>query len=334
MKKIGAGIIGLGVGRQHALAFAAHPDCRVAHLCDSDPAQRAWAEKQHPDAKFSTDARDLIGDPAVDVVAVASYDDDHAGQILAALKAGQHVFAEKPLCTRAEDAAAIRAELARHPELRLSSNLILRRYPVFRELQSRLRAGELGEVYALEGDYNYGRLHKLTEGWRGRSADYSVILGGGVHIADLLLWLVGAPAEEVYSLGNAFASRGSAFPGPDYACSLVRFRGGAVGKVSANFGCVHPHFHNVSVYGTRATFTHGPAGTFLHTSRDPAVAPLRLDLHYPGCAKGDLIADFIEEILGRGRAEVNAEDVFRCMELCFAMEKSLRSRVPLAVTRL
>jgi len=56
------------------------------------------------------------------------------------LATGKHVFVEKPLCETAAELAAIRAALARRPELRLSTNLILRRTPRFRALKSRIEA--------------------------------------------------------------------------------------------------------------------------------------------------------------------------------------------------
>ena len=55
-----------------------------------------------------------------------------------------------------------------------------------------IAAGELGELFHLEGDYDYGRRHKLTDGWRGRIPYYSVVLGGAIHMVDLLLLAVRA----------------------------------------------------------------------------------------------------------------------------------------------
>ena len=54
-----------------------------------------------------------------------------------------------------------------------------------------MAAGDLGRVYYMEADYNYGRIHKIVDGWRGAIDYYSVFLGGAVHMVDLLLWLTG-----------------------------------------------------------------------------------------------------------------------------------------------
>ena len=50
-------------------------------------------------------------------------------------------------------------------------------------------AGDYGRAYYVEADYNYGRLWKLTDGWRGEIPFYSVVYGGAVHMIDLVCWL-------------------------------------------------------------------------------------------------------------------------------------------------
>src|SRR5207244_3826116 len=109
----------------------------------------------------------------------------------------------------------------------------------------------------LEGDYNYGRLHKIVDGWRGKLPYYSVVHGGAIHLIDLLLWLTGERIVEVTARGNQIASRGSSFRNHDFVVALARLENGSLAKISANFGCIHPHFHAVNVYGTRATFQNG-----------------------------------------------------------------------------
>lgn len=331
MSGLRAGVVGLGVGMAHAEGLAAHPDCTLAALCDIDPAKRKEAAARFPDARLYDKAEALIDDPDLDLICVASYDDHHAGQILRALRNGRHVFAEKPLTVRPEDTAAIRKELRRNPGLRLSSNTILRLSPRFRALRGDIAAGRLGKLFAIEGDYNYGRLWKLTEGWRGRIDGYSVMLGGGIHVADLLLWLTGERVNEVHALGNGIATAGRGFDGRDLVMALLQFENGLVGKLSANFGCVEPHFHRLLVYGTEATFENGREAARLWRSRDPADPPVTVDTAYPGVPKHALIPSFVEAILGRGEPIVAEDDVFAAMELCHAIDRSLESGRPEAV---
>ncbi|WP_150288011.1 Gfo/Idh/MocA family protein [Rhabdaerophilum calidifontis] len=325
---IRAGVIGLGIGEQHAAFLDSAPGCALVAVCDRDEARLAATGARFPAAARYADARAMLDGAALDLVVVASYDADHAAQILDAIARGCHVFAEKPLATREEDTAAIAAALAARPGIRLSSNTILRRSPRFLALKAEIGRGAFGRLTAIEGDYNYGRLHKLTEGWRGRDPGYSVILGGGIHLADLLLWLVASPAREVFALSNAIASQGTAFAGQDLAMALVRFENGVIGKIGANFGCVEPHFHRLLVYGTEATFENGRDHARIWRSRDPAVAPERVETAYPGVPKHALLACFVSSLLGQGDAAIRAEEVFAAMNLCHAIDRSARSGRP------
>jgi len=145
------------------------------------------------------------------------------------------------------------------------------------------------------------------------------------------MWLAGDSVVEASAAGNSIASRDSGFANFDMVVATLRFAGGVVGKVGVNFGCVFPHFHNLAVYGTRATFVNGLDAASLYTSRDPATKPETLRTAYPGTHKGDLVPSFIDAILGEGEAVVTEADVFRCMAVCFAIERSAHERRPVAV---
>jgi predicted dehydrogenase len=326
-KLLGVGVIGLGVGEQLAAAFDRHPDCRLAALCDLDEAHLRYVGARYPGVRCYSGAEALIDDPDVAIVVVASYDQDHAGQILRALGAGRHVFSEKPMCVSEDQAGAIRQALLRTANTRLSSNTILRMSPRFRALRHEIVAGRMGRIYYAEADYNYGRLHKLNEGWRGRDAQYSVMLGGGIHMVDLVLWLIGSPVIEVSAYGNAIASRtaGSSFKGNDLTVALLRFADGTVAKIAANFGCVYPHFHRLVVYGTEGTYENALPHALRYTSRDPGRPPEQVDDSYPGIGKGDLVPSFVDAVMGRGRAVVDEMDVFAALSVSFAIDRAIGS---------
>lgn len=331
LRPLRAAVIGLGVGEKLAEAVRAHPHADLHALCDFDPGKRAAVATRFPGVPVSADADALLDDPAVDLVCIASHDNFHCAQTLRALAAGKHVFVEKPFVLDEDEALQVRDALAHHPGLRLSSNLILRRCPRFLDLRQRIRAGELGQLFHLEGDYNYGRLHKILQGWRGRMPNYSAVHGGGVHIADLLMWLAGERVVEVQAWGNAIASAGSGFRNFDLVMALLRFESGAVGKLGVNFGCVFPHFHKLELYGTGGTFSNGMDHALLYRSRDPAQAPERLTTAYPGTHKGELLANFIDSLQGRAAAEVTEADVFDSLGVCLAIERSVHSGQPVRV---
>jgi predicted dehydrogenase len=331
VKKIRAAVVGLGVGEKHAEALAANPQVDLVAICDHDPAKLAGVGTRFPAVRRVARDTEILDDPEVDLVCIASYDNFHYAQTMRALEHGKHVFVEKPFVLQEDEARVVYEQLRRHPRLRLSSNLVLRASPRFVDLRRRIDAGELGRLFCLEGDYNYGRLHKITHGWRGKLGFYSAVHGGGVHIADLLMWIARDRIVEVSAMGNAIASADSGFGNFDMVVSVLRFANGAVGKLGVNFGCVFPHFHNLSVYGTQATFVNGLDCARLYTSRDPAAAPAQIATIYPGAHKGALLSSFVDEVLGRGRAEVTQEDAFASLAVCFAIEKSAHSGAPVRV---
>ena len=326
-----AAIIGLGVGEQHISGYHDDPRCKVVALCDIDKKRLEEVGSRHPGMRMTTSADELLCDPDIDVVSIASFDDVHHSQIISGIRHGKHLFVEKPLCLTRHQLNEISGALGQHPELKLSSNLILRRTPRFRELQQRIVAGDLGRIYYMEGDYDYGRINKLTAGWRSEIPGYSVVHGGGIHLVDLLLWLLGEKVDEVFAYGNQISTQSSSFTGEDMVVSLIRFRNGEVAKISSNFGSVTPHHHNVSIYGTSGTFVQNHLGAAYLWSRDPESAPEPVDARYPGARKGDMLAGFVGSILDGSKPEVSANEVFRAMDVSLAIVESLSVGEPVKV---
>jgi predicted dehydrogenase len=331
MTDLRAAVIGLGVGEQHVEGYNAHPCCRTVAICDIDPGRLATVAARHPGLKSTTEPAEILNDPSIDVVSIASPDNCHYQQVIGALEAGKHVFVEKPLCLLPQELTDIRTTFAAHRDLRLGCNLILRRSPRFAGLRDMIRKGDLGTVYQIDAAYNYGRLWKLTHGWRGKIPHYSVTLGGGIHLLDLMTWMLGCRVSEVAAFGSRIAGAGSQTTFDDSVTAILKFENGAIGTLSSNFGCVYPHFHKFVAYGTKATFENGPASALLFTSRDPAVRPAWIDTPYPGIHKGDLIGNFIDCILGLAPPLVTHDEVFDCTTTCLAIEEALHTRVPVAV---
>ncbi len=323
-KPIKVGVIGLGVGMAHAEAFQRNPDTEVYALCDFNEDKQKWARQYYPHALICSDAKQILTDSRIDVVSICSYDDAHYGHIMTAIKNDKHVFVEKPLCLHARHARNIRHALIEKPQLKISSNLILRKCPRFVALREKILAGDFGQLFCIEGDYNYGRLWKVTEGWRGKLDFYSVVLGGGVHIIDLFLWLTGSRVKEVKAYGNQIASHGTQFRYPDLVSAIMQFENGMTGKLTVNYGCVQPHFHNLMVYGTEATYVNDREFGKLYTSRDPEVPYEKMTQPYPGVHKGDLLDDFIDAIVNDREPQVCSRDIFEAISICLAIDESLQ----------
>lgn len=325
MKKLRVGVIGLGVGEKHIHAYESHPDCEVVCLCDFSEEKLQMAREKYSGIRLTKDAAEIINDPEIDIVSIASFDDHHFNQVKSSILNKKHVFVEKPLCQFREEAVQIKYLLNNHPDIKLSSNLNLRTAPRFNYLRDLIRVGEMGSIYYIEADYLWGRLHKLTDGWRKDMDYYSIINGAAVHMIDLLIWLTGMYPVEVKGYGNHIATRGSGFKFDDFVVLLLKFEDGTIAKVSANGGCVHPHFHKVAIYGTKQTFINDVSGGKLVSARDSMHTSADVSEEYPGEDKGDVIYSFVDSILNTGsKAIVPLEDVFNTMSVCFAAEESIR----------
>ncbi|HWP95232.1 MAG TPA: Gfo/Idh/MocA family oxidoreductase [Syntrophomonadaceae bacterium] len=322
MNKKKVGIIGLGIGEKHVLAYQSHPSCEVVSLCDFNPDKFEMAKEKYVDIKVFMEADEILNDPEIDIISIASYDNYHCEQALKAIANNKHIMIEKPFCLYREEAIRIKDALKSKPNIKMSSNLVLRTTPRFRWLKDRISEGNMGQLYHVEGDYNYGRLHKLTQGWRGKIDFYSVVYGGGLHIIDLLRWLTGDEVVEVSAYGNNISSRGTNFRYNDMVVAILRFASGMTGKIAANFSCVQPHFHELSIYGTMATFKNRSEEGILIKSRDTDVPAVSIKEDYPGINQKEMIHSFVNSIITGDKPIVSEDDVFKSMAVCFAIERA------------
>ena len=325
MSKVKAGIIGLGVGEQHLRLLSGRSDVDVLAICDSNPEKLLEVSSRFPDPIAVQQDFEIINNPEINLVCIATYDDAHCSQILASIDHGKHVFVEKPVCLFKDEARSIIDHLKEKPHLKFSSNLILRKSERFLDLKSRIESGQFGEIFALDADYYYGRVEKVTQGWRGEIDYYSVFLGGGIHMVDLVRWLCEEKVERVYAASNKIATCGTNFRFDDYISSLISFENGIQARVSANFGCVHPHHHSLKVFGSKSTFVNDFENGKVYSSRDPKTPAEMLISDYPGCRKGDLLDSFVDEIINGSPPAYSKEEVFESMAVGFAVEESLRT---------
>lgn len=321
MKPIKAGVIGLGIGEQHLIGYQAIPGVSVQAVCDIDPVKLTKVADRHGIAERYADYRRVVEHPDIDVISICSYDDAHAEQAIAAFHAGKHVMLEKPVALdRASAAALLRAQ--QDSGRYITSNLILRRSPRFQELKRQIAAGEFGEIVAIEGDYVHNILTKITEGWRGRMAFYCVTYGGGIHLIDLMRWLIDREVVEICGMGNKILTRDSAYKFDDTIVNLLRFEGGALGKTMSIFGPQRTKFHALNVYGTKQTFVNDLPGAKRFDGDEDRNEHV-VSTPYPGIEKGDLLPDFVEGIRTGREPLVGARDIFRVMDVCFAAWESV-----------
>lgn len=319
------GVIGLGVGERHIYGFNSSPDAKTVRICDVDSKKLADVSKRSGVTDTTTDPTQILLDPNIDIVSIASFDECHAQQVIMALETGKHIFVEKPIClTEAELDAICVAHAkakARGQDLKVSSNFILRREARFLALKQCIDAGELGDIYAVEGCYDYGRVKKLVSGWRAKTPGYSVMHGGGIHILDLCQWLTGQAYMPQVALAHKAVTCGTNFKSPDIILSLGHFGNSIIGKIGANFGSQTAHFHQIKIYGTKGTFIHDCAKTTYFFGSEPSVTRREDTTPFPSSKKGDLLPEFVAAIAHGTALEVDFNHVQGIMRTSLAVDK-------------
>ncbi len=331
MKTIRAGIIGLGVGERHLASYSAIPGCEVTAICDLDEEKLKEVGDRHDVGQRFSDWKRITEHPDIDVVSICSYDEFHAQQAISAFEHGKHVMVEKPIALHKKDAEAVVRAMQDNGRL-ITSNFILRHSPRFKAVKAMVDAGDFGDIFYLEGDYIHQILWKITEGWRGKMDFYCVTYGGGIHLIDLMMWLMGGQKViEVNGMGNKMLTANSAYPFPDTIVNLMRFEKGALAKTATTFGPQRTHFHALNLYGTKKTFVNDIPNAKLFSGDQPGDEEA-VTTPYPAYDKGDLLPEFIESVRLGQEPLINAQDVFRAMDVCFAAWESVCRRETVAVS--
>ena len=325
--KIKTAVIGLGVGAHLARTLSLNPNVELTSLCDINETRLKEIGSTLTEAKLIKNSNDVLQDPEINLVCIASYDQFHFEQVIMALENGKNVYVEKPLCLSKNEIKDIRKKLNENPHLRLSSNMVLRTCPLFIKVRENIKSTMMGEIYHIEADYLFGRKEKLTSGWRADADVYSIIYGAAVHMVDLTMWLIGKKPLRVQALGNRITTAGTKQKNNDFAVMLFEFEDQMSIKISAHGGCVHPHFHTLKVFGTNSSFIHESTGTVWVQSSDPNQKFIYEKEEYPAKTKRDgTLISFLDSLINFDKKVMVSEmEVFDTMSVCLAAEQAVRT---------
>ena len=199
-----------------------------------DPLDSARASAAALGVETASNFEDALANPRVEAVILSTPQERHAEQIVAAAKAGRHVFCEKPLCTTAADAeAAIAAVNKAGVQLGIGHE---RRFePAVIEMRKRFAAGEFGNPLLVEGNFSQDLFLKLPpDNWRlSKTINPAGPLSAtGIHMVDLSIALLGRPTSVWARLGQL----GSHFENGDTLSITIGFENGATALLGRRAG--------------------------------------------------------------------------------------------------
>jgi len=296
------GIVGLGrLGKRHAENLSLRvPGATLVAAASPVQEERAWAEQTLPGLATYPDLPALLGHGGLDAVWLVTPTSLHAGQTIAALKAGKHVFCEKPLALEVEDCERVIEVASTRPDQVAMVGFMRRFDPGYAEAKRQLRDGLLGDLFHI-----HCASHDPIDpqGFFVKFAPTSggIFLDCSIHDIDLVRWMLdGAKVLGISATGTrrmypALADCNDL----DTAFATVSFEGGVVATFHTSRTSHHGYEATMNLHGTRGALCIGSGQTRL---------PIIAEHDGQRCAEGqpDFFARFNDAFLLEARAFVAA----------------------------
>lgn len=213
-----AGLVGMGYwGANLARNLDAAEGVELVAVADGDAERRSLAARRYPRARIVGGLEELLDDPELDAVVVATPVSTHAAMARRVLSAGRHVFVEKPLATNEVDAEELVGLADEAGRVLMVGHTFLYAAPVL-WLRDAIEQGELGQVqYVYSQRLNLGRIR----------SDCNALWNFGPHDVSIIHFLLDDRPVEVSATGFSFLQ-----PGIEDVCfATLRFHSGAAASL-------------------------------------------------------------------------------------------------------
>ena len=271
-RPVGLAIIGAGLmGSQHAASAAACGDVHLVGTWGADAEQAAQLAERTGCERF-TSYEQVLEDPRVEAVLVATPTSTHDELAAIAMAAGRHAFVEKPVTRTLEDALALR-RIARSSGLVLGVGHVIRYFPEYRGIRDAIERGDIGTPAVA----TFGRRCQQPD-WAPDRWHTDMARSGGVavdmliHDVDLVRWYFGEPTE-VY----ARVVGSDRHDGLDYALASLTVPDGPICHLHGSWAEPEGFSQSAEVCGTDGMLSYDSRGrdefSFLaHATHDAATA--------------------------------------------------------------
>ena len=334
-RKAKAAVIGVGLlGEQHAEAYANTPRAELVMVHDLNP-DRAKAVGERFGVPYTTDMADIAKSDA-EIVSVATPDHAHFSPTMAMLEAGKNVVCEKPLTTVTSEAKQM-VELAKAKNLKLTVNLGNRFNATYNNIRDSVRGGEIGDpVFAYFRVSDTIWVPRKMLSWAGRSGPQWFLFA---HTMDLMRWILGQEANEVYAMGVKKILKGEGIDAYDAIQAMVKFDNTFVTfETSWIVPEAFPHIVEslLTINGSNGRLHLDGANSGFEISSDQvgkhmyARPSLWNYFKLPDWWWGAL-TNMVDCVLDGGEPKVSAADGLRVVAMIEAMERSIESGAQVAV---
>ena len=263
MATVRVGIVGVGrMGRRHAENLALRvPGCELVAACSPIGEELDWARDTLGVQGLHHDYAAFLAHPGLDAVFIVTPSTLHPAQIIGALRAGKHVFCEKPLSQELAECLEVEAEAAKHPRQKVMIGFVRRFDASYQDAHRMIAAGAIGRPFLVRSetcDQND------PSGFFVRFAPTSggIFVDMSVHDIDLARWLLGSPKPlRVFSAGTVAIHEGLKACGDvDNGVAMCEFADGRIACFYASRTMAHGHETATEVIGTDGRLVVGRDG--------------------------------------------------------------------------
>jgi myo-inositol 2-dehydrogenase/D-chiro-inositol 1-dehydrogenase len=318
------GLLGAGrIGLTHARALAGVPAARVAAIADPSDAAAEAVTALTGARRAGVD--EIMADPAIDAVIVATPTDLHAGQVEQAARAGKAIFCEKPIDL---DTGRVRAclKVVAETGARLMIGFNRRFDREFRALKARIEAGAVGEIETIQIVSRDHAPPPLAFVRRSGGLFHDMM----IHDFDMARFLMGEEFTEVFATGSVLIDPEIGAAGDvDTATATLRTASGRIAVITTNRRSPYGHDQRAEVHGARGMVSIGNMRASSVVLADDGgfhgepLLPSFMD-RYAEAYRRELTA-FVAAVESGGPLSPTGEDGLRALELADAAVRSMRS---------
>ncbi len=226
-KQYRIGIIGLGnMGKRYFDVLRDSQRWQLEWVCDRNPERLRWAEQHVPGLRTTTSAEALISESSLDVVGIFTLSDNRPRLLRAALAAGKHVIAEKPLAATLSEEWQLLEQIEAGDRL-VTVNMFNRSAWYHRAIQEFIARGQIGDLAIL-------RISHQTPGLmpsEGHAPEGPPFHDCGMHYVDVARWYAGSEYDRWHAQGL----RMWGWPDPWWVTAHGCFQNGVVFEITQGF---------------------------------------------------------------------------------------------------